>query len=103
MCVCGHREEGASIANTLPKGPLLFSLSSGLKSHFNEYRVTLNGKSIMAIKAGGFIHSQRGLAGWNNRMDPSSLLYFVETLAACAEISQQLLDEVSGNAVILRR
>lgn len=54
----------------------------------------------MAIKAGGFIRSQRGLAEWNNRMDPSSLLKFVETLAACAEISQQLLDGVSGNVMI---
>lgn len=60
VCVCSYRGEwggGGRIANMLPKGPLLFSLSSGLKSHFNEYRVKLNGKSIMAIKAGG-LHQQ---------------------------------------------
>lgn len=62
MCV---RPGGRSIANTLPKGPLLFSLSSGLKSYFNENRVKLNGKSIIAIKAGGFIRSQRGLEDWS--------------------------------------
>lgn len=59
-CVCVQLQRGVGgfrIANTLPKGPLLFSLSSGLKSHFNEYRVKLNGKSIMAIKAGG-LHQQ---------------------------------------------
>lgn len=72
MCAATERR-GASIANTLPKGPLLFSLSSGLQSRFNEYRVKLNGKSIMVIKAGGFMHSQSALAEWTNRLDPSSL------------------------------
>lgn len=72
--MCSHRGEGGRIANTLPKGPLRFSFSTGLKSRFNEYRVKLNGKSIMAIKAGGFICSQRGLAAQNNRTDPSSLV-----------------------------
>lgn len=102
MHVQPQRGGGGRIANTLPKGPLRFSFSSGLKSRFNEYRVKLNGKSIMAIKAGGFICSQRGLAAQNSRMDPSSLPQFARTLAACAEISQQLLAAVSGNVVIPR-
>lgn len=88
--------EGA-IANTLPKGPLLLSLSSGLKSRFNEYRVKLNGKSIMAIKAGASSPArevwQRGATAW---IHPRSL-QFVDALAARTEISQQLLDGASGN------
>lgn len=99
MCVATEGRgvgRGGGIANTLPKGPLLFSLSSGLKSRFNEYRVKLNGKSIMAIKAGSFICSQRALE------QPSSVLQPGETLAACAEKSQQLLDGVRGECRVPR-
>ncbi len=49
VCVPGR---GARHRKHSPQGASLLSLSNGLKSSFNEYRVKLNGKSIMAIKAG---------------------------------------------------
>lgn len=57
MCVCvtvGEGGRGSEHSKHSPQGASLLSLSNGLKSSFNEYRVKLNGKSIMAIKAGGF-------------------------------------------------
>ena len=47
MCVVG----GGRQSKHSPQGASLLSLSNGLKSSFNEYRVKLNGKSIMAIKS----------------------------------------------------
>jgi len=48
VCVSGGEVEQTQSL----RSPSLLSLSNGLKSSFNEYRVKLNGKSIMAIKAG---------------------------------------------------
>lgn len=53
MCECAGRGGGGPAQQTQsPRGLSLLSLSNGLKSSFNEYRVKINGKSIMAIKAG---------------------------------------------------
>lgn len=56
MCVCvwmcvSQAGKGGQRSKHGPQGASRFSLSNGFKFSFNEYRVKLNGKSIMAVKA----------------------------------------------------
>lgn len=52
VCVAGRG--GGQRSKHGPQGASLLSLSNGFKFSFNEYRVKLNGKSIMAVKAEAF-------------------------------------------------